>query len=215
MEVNEAPSPPMTQTKPTWQTHALSPNGRSTSSRSRNATAGPSGTRHSDKPREVVKIEGDDSDDDFKMLDEPPEVFSRSATALFKREIATEEERYPTPPQTPLEQNDDILGFPDYGAQDLSMTPSAGEATLDEDDDAPLHRSGVRHLPFDLPVDLTNDPIKKEKTTQDNVPPRVQDRFLLMEKELHKWSEQGFKGTIKSFLERMTINVRGFNLVAK
>jgi hypothetical protein len=109
MEVNEAPSPPMTQTKPTWQTHALSPNGRSTSSRSRNATAGPSGTRHSDKPREVVKIEGDDSDDDFKMLDEPPEVFSRSATALFKREIATEEERYPTPPQTPLEQNDDIL----------------------------------------------------------------------------------------------------------
>lgn len=181
--------------------------------RKRNATAGPSGTRHSTPPRriEIIMIDDEDSDDDFIMLETPPMIFKKSATPDTKRKLSHVEDRYPTPPMTPLAVKDDRSRSPDQGASDTVMTPIAaadGSSEYDPEDDIPLKRPCDRNPPIEVPsAELWLDPFVKEMLIQRGVPKDLQEHFRMMERELHEWAKEDFDGTLLSFYARITVKV--------
>jgi hypothetical protein len=179
--------------------------------RKRNATAGPSGTRHSTAPRtiEIVMIEDEDSDDDFVMLDAPPMIFKKSATPDFKRKLSHVEDRYPTPPMTPLAPDDERSRSPDQESSDTILTPIFGKASedYDPDDDIPLKRPQKREPFTEMPLGLITDPEQREKDVEKYVPLDWRRKFRLMEKELHEWSQDGLRGTLLAFEARMKAKV--------
>ena len=219
MEVEAAPAP----VSPVIEAESLqvsrsdvpSPHERplSLKPRKRNATAGPSGTRHSTAPRviEIIMIEDEQSDDDFVMLDTPPMIFKKSATPDEKRKISLVEDRYPTPPMTPLAVKDDRSRSPDQGASDTVMTPIAaadGSSEYDPEDDIPLKRPCDRNPPIEVPSEeLWLDPFVKEMLIQRGVPNDLQEHFRMMERELHEWAKKDFDGTLLSFYARITVKV--------
>ena len=217
MEVEAAPAPtsPVMQTAPLPASPSVisSPHERRLplKPRSRNATAGPSGTRHSTAPCtiEIIMIEDEDSDDDFVMLDTPPIIFKKTATPDMKRKVSPVD-RYPTPPMTPLAPNDDRSRSPSQGRLDITITPTAAETAPEEydpSDHIPLERPQKRDPLVEMPLGLITDPDQRESNVKEFVPLGWRKKFRLMEKELHEWAKEDFKGTLRSFDARMFTKV--------
>jgi hypothetical protein len=225
MEVEAAPAPvsPVIEAEllPASPSAIHSPHERTPSlkPRKRNATAGPSGTRHSTPPRriEIILIEDEDSDDDFVMLDTPPIIIKRSATPVMKRKISPVEGRYPTPPMTPLAPDNDRSRSPDQETSDTLITPIAAKITPEEydpSDHIPLERPGKRNPVTEIPSGLVTDPVKREELVEWLVPERSQEPFRMMQQELHEWEKEDYKGTLLDFYARMTVKVSRKSRVA-
>ena len=180
--------------------------------RKRNATAGPSGTRHSTAPRtiEIIMIEDEDSDDDFVMLETPPMIFKKSATPDTKRKLSHVEDRYPTPPMTPLAPDNERTRSPSQERLDTTITPIAAETASEEydpSDHIPLERPEKRNPITEMPLGLITDPEQREKDVEKFVRLGWRKKFRLMEKELHEWSQDDLKGTLLAFEARMKAKV--------
>jgi hypothetical protein len=218
MEVEAAPAP----VSPVVEAESLqvsrsdfpSPHERplSLKPRKRNATAGPSGTRHSTPPRkiEIIMIEDEDSDDDFVMLDTPPMIFQKSATPDTKQKLSHVEDRYPTPPMTPLAPDNERTRSPSQERLDTTITPIAaqtGSEEYDPSDHIPLERPEKRNPITEMPLGLITDPEQREKDVEKFVRLGWRKKFRLMEKELHEWSQDDLKGTLLAFEARMKAKV--------
>jgi hypothetical protein len=218
MEVDaaSAPAPPVIQDEPLPASPSAinSPHERplSLKPRKRNATAGSSGTRHSTPPRkiEIIMIDDEDSDDDFIMLETPPMIFKKSATPDTKRKLSHVEDRYPTPPMTPLAPDDERTRSPSQERLDTTITPiAAGTASeeYDPSDHTPLQRPQKRKPFTEMPLGLITDPEQREKDVEKFVRLGWRKKFRLMEKELHEWSQDDLKGTLLAFEARMKAKV--------
>jgi hypothetical protein len=178
--------------------------------RKRNATAGPSGTRHSTPPRkiEIILVEDEGSDDDFIMLDTPPVIFKKSTTPVAKPKTSSVD-RYPTPPMTPLAPDNERTRSPSQ-EMDTTITPIAAETASEEydpSDHIPLERPQKRKPFTEMPLGLITDPEQREKDVEKFVPLDWRRKFRLMEKELHEWSQDGLRGTLIAFKAKMKVKV--------
>jgi hypothetical protein len=218
MEVaaSPAPAPPVIQVEPLPASPSAinSPHQRplSLKPRKRNATAGPSGTRHSTAPRtiEIIMIDDDESDDDFVMLDTPPIIVKKSVTPDIKRKLSHVEDRYPTPPMTPLAPDNERTRSPSQERLDTTITPIAVETASEEydpSDHIPLQRPQKRKPFTEMPLGLITDPEQRERDVQTHVPLYWRKKFRIMEKELHEWAKEDFKGPVVSFDARMFAKV--------
>lgn len=170
-----------------------------------NATPGPSGTRHSTAPREIIKIE-DDDDDDCIMLDEPPlPVKKRPRPSL-------ETSCLPTPPRTPLTDVADAQSASGWlQTSTTSIGPDIDELDDEDDDDVPLQRPrkqwkhGSTVVPADPP--LITDPVERERMLDRDLPAGWRQPFEQLEVRLREWGATGFAGTYKAFFERTRAEV--------
>jgi hypothetical protein len=214
MDVEAAPAPvsPVIHAEPLQVSPSDVPSPRerlpSLKPRKRNATAGPSGTRHSTAPRriEIIMIDDDESDDDFVMLDALPMIFKKSATPDTIRKLSHVEDRYPTPPMTPLAPDSERTRSPSQERLDTTTTPIVAESAPEEydpSDHIPLQRPQKREPYTEMPLGLITDPEQREKDVEKFVPLDWRRKFRLMEKELHEWSQDGLRGTLIAFKARM------------
>lgn len=170
-----------------------------------NATPGPSGTRHSTAPREIIKIE-DDDDDDCIMLDEPPLPVKKRPRPSLGTTCP------PTPPRTPF--TDVADGQSTSGWLQSSTTskgPDIDELDDEDDDDVPLQRPrkqwkhGSTVVPADPP--LITDPVERERMLDRDLPTGWRQPFEQLEVRLREWGATGFAGTYKAFFERTRAEV--------
>jgi len=158
----------------------------------------------------MIEDEDEDSDDDFVMLDTPPVIFQKSETPDTKRKLSPVEDRYPTPPMTPLAPNEDRSRSPSRGRLNITITPTAAETAPEEydpSDHIPLERPQKRKPFTEMSLGLITDPEERERDVQKYVPLGWQRKFRLMEKELHEWSQDDLKGTLLAFEARMKAKV--------
>jgi hypothetical protein len=140
------------------------------------------------------------------MLDAPPMIFKKSATPDTKRELSHVEDRYPTPPMTPLAPDNERTRSPSQERLDTTTTPIVAESAPEEydpSDHIPLQRPQKREPYTEMPLGLITDPEQREKDVEKFVPLDWRRKFRLMEKELHEWSQDGLRGTLIAFKARM------------
>jgi hypothetical protein len=164
------------------------------------ATPGPSGTRHSTAPREIIKIESD-VDDDCVMLDEPPKIVKKRPRSSLRGSLL------PTPPRTPFTDAADVQSLSGWvQTSTTSIGPDIDELDEDDDDDIPLQRPR-KQWHYDSAVvpagpPLITDPAERERMLDKDLPTGWRQPFEQLEEQLRKWGATGFEGTLKAFFER-------------
>jgi hypothetical protein len=176
----------------------------------RNATAGPSGTRHVTVPRDVITIE-DADDGDYVSVKNLP----RPTT---KPQAAVPGANYPSPPSTPVDR-DAILRLPAAPSVSASIDHGKIDSTLEDDEEeegeeeeenpdgdarSRSPKRDCQHDPkaADKAPPLITDPAERAQILQNGVPEDSRHPFDQLEQALQQWAVEGLNGYMTDFVRK-------------
>jgi hypothetical protein len=177
----------------------------------RNATAGPSGTRHVTVPRDVITIEDDDDGDYVNVKNLP-----RPTT---KPQAAVPGANYPSPPSTPVDK-DAILRLPAARGVSASISHADLDGVRDDDEEeeegeeeeedvngdvrSRSPKRDCQHEPkaADKAPPLVTDPAERAQILQNGVPEDSRHPFDQLEQALQQWAIEGLNGYMTDFVRK-------------